>query len=106
MTDRVNQMKVTDLLLEEVFSHEELKDKLRKAMGGKIPFEARESWGQFVREERLYFKMRDEWIRDKRFFQWTYDNKNHVVIELHLGSWWIFVSNAAYNDWCSGAMLH
>lgn len=35
---------------------------------------ARERWGIFIRERRTEFIFRDDWIKDKRFFDWVYKN--------------------------------
>jgi len=50
--------------------HEELQEKLRKAMGMKIPMAARERWGKFIKERATEFTLRYEWVVDNRFFEW------------------------------------
>ena len=54
--------------------HEELKDKCRKAFGGKIPIDAKERWANFVRSQALEFTFRYDWIRDPRFYDWVRAN--------------------------------
>lgn len=61
--------------------HDILADKLRKAMGGRIPIAAREKWGEFIRNRGTRFVVRYEWIQDPRFFQWVWDNQDTLDIE-------------------------
>lgn len=53
-------------------SHDELQDKLRKAMG-KIPMAARDRWAEFLRSKGTEFTLRYEWIADNRFYRWVYE---------------------------------
>ena len=61
-------------------THEELKDKCRKAFGAEVPISARERWAIFVREKRTEFTFRYEWIRDPRFYKWVAANAEHLDI--------------------------
>lgn len=71
-------------------THEELKDKLLKAMGGKIPFKARGTWGYFLRSRNSTFFMNWDWITDPRIEKWAedhdevecYDSVNGLTIEI------------------------
>lgn len=51
-------------------THEELKSKLTKAMGGYPPAVARERWGNFLRNKSTEFTLRYDWIKDPRFYKW------------------------------------
>lgn len=62
-------------------NHEILQDKIRKAMGGKPPIAARDRWADFIRSRGTRFVMRYEWIRDRRFFKWVWDNQDTLDIE-------------------------
>lgn len=50
--------------------HETLKEKFLKGMGGKVPYAARDSWGQFLRSKGTSFSFRYEWIVVPAFFGW------------------------------------
>ena len=62
-------------------NHDILQDKIRKAMGGKPPIAARDRWADFIRSRGTRFVMRYEWIRDRRFFKWVWDNQDTLDIE-------------------------
>lgn len=51
-------------------THDELQEKLRKAMGGKIPPAARETWGLFLKSKGEEYFLRYEWIKVKGFYKW------------------------------------
>lgn len=55
-------------------THDQLADKILKAMGGKVPIGARQSWGNFVRERRDRFFLADDWVKDQRIWQWADSN--------------------------------
>lgn len=54
--------------------HEQLKQKILKGMGGKVPISARDSWAQFIREKATEFRIRYEWISVIGFFKWIYES--------------------------------
>ena len=56
--------------------HEELREKLLKAMGGKISINARESWGKFLRERATEFRMKYDWIKVQAFYKWMENSKD------------------------------
>lgn len=62
-------------------NHEILADKFRKAMGGRPPIEARDRWANFLRTHGTRFVVRYEWIQDRRFFKWVWDNQDTLDIE-------------------------
>jgi hypothetical protein len=62
-------------------NHQILQDKIRKAMGGKPPIQARDRWADFIRTRGTRFVLRYEWIRDRRFFKWVWDNQDTLDIE-------------------------
>lgn len=62
-------------------NHDILQDKIRKAMGGKPPIAARDRWADFIRSQGTRFVLRYEWIRDRRFFKWVWDNQDTLDIE-------------------------
>lgn len=62
-------------------NHDILQDKIRKAMGGKPPIQARDRWADFIRTRGTRFVLRYEWIRDRRFFKWVWDNQDTLDIE-------------------------
>tara|TARA_R110000851_G_scaffold16046_3_gene52562 strand:+ start:10684 stop:10968 length:285 start_codon:yes stop_codon:yes gene_type:complete len=72
-------------------THEELKDKLLKCMGGKPPMAARETWAYFLKSENNCFFMSWDWIRDMRIEKWAedhpeldcYDSPNGLTIEIY-----------------------
>jgi hypothetical protein len=59
--------------------HEELKDKLLKAMGGAPPMKGREVWGEFVRSRGSRFYMSYDWIKDRRIWDWAADHPDVVA---------------------------
>ena len=69
-----------------LITHEILEEKCRKAMGGKIPRDARERWGTFLKTRALRFCFDARWIVDNRIFQWCYENKDFVDISGN-GDW-------------------
>jgi len=70
--------------------HEELRDKMKKAMGGKIPPSARETWAPFLQSRAETFFMSWDWIKDGRIEQWAhdhpdleaYDSPNGLTLEI------------------------
>jgi len=54
-------------------THEELKEKLLKAMGGKPPLAAREAWGEFQRTRATEFWFNYDWIKVSAFYAWEYN---------------------------------
>lgn len=62
-------------------NHDILADKIRKAMGGRPAIAARERWAEFTRTRGTRFVMRYEWILDKRFYKWVWDNRDTLDIE-------------------------
>lgn len=73
-------------------THEELKAKLLKAMGGKPPFSARQTWGTFQKTRGNSFFMNWHWIKDRRIEKWaedhpdleSYDSTNGLTIEIYV----------------------
>lgn len=61
--------------------HDILREKFFKAMGSRIPFELRDKWADFIRSRGWRLKVRYEWIKDPRFYQWVSDNKETLDIE-------------------------
>lgn len=51
-------------------THEQLKEKFLKAMGGKPPMAARSTWGNFLRNQETEFFLNYDWIKDSRFYGW------------------------------------
>lgn len=73
-------------------NHEELRDKCRKAFGDRIPMQAKERWGIFLREKRTEFTFRYEWIRDPRFFDWVHANSGpDKPLDIRDGAEWLGV---------------
>lgn len=70
-------------------THEELRDKCRKAFGHKVPMEAKERWAIFNKEQRTEFTFRYDWIRDPRFYIWV--SKNLDTLEIKDGAEWFGV---------------
>jgi len=72
-------------------THEELRDKLLKAMGGKPPFAARGTWGYFLKSKNHCFFMNWDWIKDPRIEKWaedhpdleSWDSVNGLTIEIY-----------------------
>lgn len=72
-------------------THEELKEKLLKCMGGKVPFEARGTWGYFLKTRNNCYFMNWDWIKDLRIEQWaadhpeleSWDSSNGLTIEIY-----------------------
>lgn len=64
-------------------THDELRDKILKAMGGPPPFAARSSWAKFIYERRGSIWLNYDWIKDNRFYQWCED---HPDVEIGGGS--------------------
>lgn len=57
-----------------MMTHEELKSKLHKAMGNKVPMSARETWADFIRSQGTSFFVNFDWIKDMRIEQWAEDH--------------------------------
>ena len=51
-------------------THEQLKEKLLKAMGGKPPMAARSIWGDFLRNRGTEFFLNYDWIKNDLFYRW------------------------------------
>jgi len=72
-------------------THEELKNKLLKAMGGRVPIPARETWATFLRSGGDSFFMNWDWMKDLRIEKWAedhpdleaYDSTNGLTIEIY-----------------------
>ena len=52
-------------------THEELRDKMKKAMGGRVHPEARETWAEFIRSKGETFFLNWEWVKDIRIERWA-----------------------------------
>lgn len=55
-------------------THEELRDKLKKAMGGKIPMDARPTWAEFLRSRATEFWINYDWVKNPAFWNWVNEN--------------------------------
>lgn len=55
-------------------THDELQEKLRKAMGGKIPMAARDSWAEFLRNRATEFWINYDWVKHPGFWQWLHED--------------------------------
>lgn len=64
-----------------MINHDILADKFRKAMGGRIPYAARDSWAEFIRTQGTRFWANYDWIRDGRFYDWVHLNIDVLEIE-------------------------
>lgn len=51
-------------------THELLKEKILKAVNGRPPIGMRPTWAEFIRSKGTEFFIRDEWVKNKAFFQW------------------------------------
>jgi hypothetical protein len=51
-------------------THNELKEKLLKAMGGKPAYSARPTWAEFIRGEGTSFFINYDWIQVPAFYEW------------------------------------
>lgn len=72
----------------QMMTHEELKEKFLKGFGGKVPYAARESWGQFLRSKAASFSLRYEWIKHEGFWNWI---STTDIIDFDDGQEWIRV---------------
>jgi len=54
-------------------THEQLREKIMKAFGGKVPMRARDRWANFLRGQATEIYLEYEWIKDSRFFRWIYE---------------------------------
>jgi len=70
-------------------NHEQLRDKCREAMGAKVPIAAQERWSLFNKEKRTEFKFRYEWIVNRNFYSWVYENIH--CLEIMDGAEWFGV---------------
>ena len=57
-------------------NHAQFKEKLLKAMGGKPPVPARETWGNFLRSEGTSFYMNYDWVKHNAFWKWVTDSED------------------------------
>ena len=71
-----------------VLTHDYLRNKFLKAMGGKVPMMARQSWGRFLKTKATRFVFRYEWIVDSRFYVWV---SCHKQLEMEDGVEWFGV---------------
>ncbi len=55
-----------------MITHEQLKEKCLKAMGGKPPMAARSTWGKFLQIKGTSFFMNYDWIKVKAFYSWLH----------------------------------
>lgn len=55
-------------------THEDLKNKLLKAMGGKVPMSARDTWADFLRSRATEFFMNYDWVKHPAFWKWVYED--------------------------------
>ena len=53
-------------------THEELKEKLLKAMGGKPAIAARPTWAEFLRNRGTEFFINYDWIQAPAFYKWVW----------------------------------
>lgn len=75
-----------------LITHEELQAKCRKAMGNKIPIDARDRWAEFLRSRGTRFCFAARWIKDDRIFQWAYENREYVDMSGN-GDWFVIEIN-------------
>lgn len=52
-----------------MMTHDELKDILLWAMGGRVHPDARETWGRFLRERQTSYFLNYDWIKKQEFYQ-------------------------------------
>jgi len=52
-------------------THEEFADKIRKAFGGKVPPDARQNFGNFLRNKDKIIWLNYDWIRHGGFYRWV-----------------------------------
>lgn len=58
-------------------THEDLRDKLLKAMGGKPPISARSSWAEFIKTRGDSFFLKYDWVSPYilvHFFKWLMED--------------------------------
>ncbi len=53
-------------------THDELKDKLLKGMGGRVHMAARDTWATFLQTKATEFWMNYDWIKNNAFWEWAY----------------------------------
>lgn len=53
-------------------THDVMREKILKAVGGRPPIGMRDSWAEFIKTKGTYFFLRDEWVKDKRFWDWCF----------------------------------
>ena len=61
-----------------LIDHDELQAKCRKTMGGKVPRDARDRWGTFLKTRGTSFCFAPHWIVDWRIIEWAAANKEQV----------------------------
>lgn len=54
-------------------THEIMKDKILKAVGGRPPMSMRDTWAEFIKTKGTKFFIRDEWVKNKKFWDWLFD---------------------------------
>lgn len=54
-------------------NHEVLKEKVHKAVGGRIPIAMRDRWADFIRNKKNEITLRYEWIHHPGFYKWVLD---------------------------------
>ncbi len=63
-------------------THEELRDKLLKGMGGKPPMMARDTWAMFLQNRATEFWINYDWIKNKAFWTWVHKSEE---VDIGLG---------------------
>lgn len=58
--------------------HDELKDKILKAFGGRVPVSAKDRWAEFVKNRETEIFLFYDWVKDRRFYRWV---QNHPDLE-------------------------
>ena len=54
-------------------THEIMKEKILKAVGGRPPMSMRDTWAEFIKTKWTKFFIRDEWVKNKKFWDWLFD---------------------------------
>lgn len=55
-------------------THQELKEWCLHAMGGKVPVNARPTWGQFQRSRGTRIRLAYDWIKNPGFYKFVSDH--------------------------------
>lgn len=77
--------------------HAVLQEKLRKAFGGKVPLEARDSWAEFLKTRGTEIYVKYDWIKDNRLYDWLSSQVAWLDFGEGVAGITIFVHNDKYD---------